>query len=784
MGVLTTCGCERVLQLPSSPLYYCPLVPLIVASCCNKSSLCFSFGHYYSSSSIYHSFFPIPSSSKLGNRGFQRKISKSRRRGGVGLPGDLPEAKQQSETVLHNDGEDDSGKQQPPQQQQQQQQGGKSEFGNDNQPRVATVIVGEAFSLGNSAIISACFVGLLTGIGVVVFNNAVHELRDFFWGEIPYRGASWLREEPIEVIRERVIIVPVCGGIIVGMLNELRGTLEGPTKITFMSDVKAALEPILKTLAACITLGTGNSLGPEGPSVEIGASIAKGVGTLFDRSAQRKLSLVAAGSAAGISSGFNAAVAGCFFAVESVLWPSPAESSSSLTNATSMVILSAVIASVVSEIGLGSEPAFTVPEYDFRSPSELPLYLLLGVLCGLVSLILSRFTSFMLVTVDNVHKIIGIPKGIFPMLGGLAVGLIALAYPEILYWGFENVDILLESRPSVKGLSADLLFQLVAVKIVATSLCRASGLVGGYYAPSLFIGAATGMAYGKFVSSTISLSDPIFHLSFLEVASPQAYGLVGMAATLAGVCQVPLTAVLLLFELTQDYRIVLPLLGAVGLSSWITSGHTSRTERDTKKLEEGNVYPTIQPKMSSCNLNELSAKPSYANNLCKIESSLCVDDSNDATEELERQILVSQAMRTRYVTVLLGTLLTEAVNLMLEEKQSCAIIVDDDNLLVGLLTIQDIQEFSKSSKARSRRPEELLVSEVCSLNGEKCRVLWTITPGMNLFSAQIIMNRHGVSQLPVILEHVEDQRGLPVGLLDNECISLACRVLATRECLS
>ncbi|KAI7992496.1 Chloride channel protein CLC-e, partial [Camellia lanceoleosa] len=287
---------------------------------------------------------------------------------------------------------------------------------------------------------------------------------------------------------------------------------------------------------------------------------------------------------------------------------SPAESSSSLTNATSMVILSAVIASVVSEIGLGSEPAITVPEYDFRSPSELPLYLLLGVLCGLVSLILSRCTSFMLVTVDNVHKIIGIPKGIFPILGGLAVGLIALAYREILYWGFENVDIMLESRPSVKGLSADLLFQLVAVKIVATSVCRVSGLVGGYYAPSLFIGAATGMAYGKFVSSTISLSDPIFHLSFLEVASPQAYGLVGMAATLAGVCQVPLTAVLLLFELTQDYRRVLPLLEAVGLSSWITSGHTSRTERDTKKLEEGNAYPTIQPKMSSCNLNELSAK--------------------------------------------------------------------------------------------------------------------------------------------------------------------------------
>ncbi|KAL6963555.1 hypothetical protein U1Q18_034566 [Sarracenia purpurea var. burkii] len=300
------------------------------------------------------------------------------------------------------------------------------------------------------------------------------------------------------------------------------------------------------------------------------------------------------------------------------------------------------------------------------------------------------------------------PKAIFPILGGLAVGLIALAYPEILYWGFENVDILLESRSFVKGLSADLLLQLVAVKIVATALCRASGLVGGYYAPSLFIGAATGMAYGKFISSTISQSDPILHFSFLEVASPQAYGLVGMAATLAGVCQVPLTAVLLLFELTHDYRIVLPLLGAVGLSSWITSGQTNRTDRNRKKLEEANTHATIQPEISSCNLNEVSstsaraAMPSYANNLCKIESSLCIDDSNDDVEEFESQILVSQAMRTRYVTVMLGTSLREAVNLMLAEKQSCALIVNEDCHLIDLLTLGDIQEFSKSSKAENR----------------------------------------------------------------------------------
>ena len=127
---------------------------------------------------------------------------------------------------------------------------------------------------------------------------------------------------------------------------------------------------------------------------------------------------------------------------------------------------------------------------------------------------------------DEIERGVGIPRALFPILGGLTVGFIALAYPEILYWGFENVNTLLESRPFSFSLSAQLLVQLVAVKIVTTSLCRASGLVGGYYAPSLFIGAATGMAYGKIVGHLVSISNPVFHLSVLEVASPQAYALV------------------------------------------------------------------------------------------------------------------------------------------------------------------------------------------------------------------------------------------------------------------
>ena len=158
--------------------------------------------------------------------------------------------------------------------------------------------------------------------------------------------------------------------------------------------------------------------------------------------------------------------------------------------------------------------------------SELPLYLLLGVFCGLVSITLSRCTSLAMETVERLQSATGLPKAASPALGGLIVGLLALMYPEVLYWGFENVDILLESRPFTSGLSATILVQLIGVKILATSLCRAFGLVGGYYAPSLFIGEATGMAYGKFMRFTFTGSEALLHIPFLDVASPQAYGLV------------------------------------------------------------------------------------------------------------------------------------------------------------------------------------------------------------------------------------------------------------------
>lgn len=187
-----------------------------------------------------------------------------------------------------------------------------------------------------------------------------------------------------------------------------------------------------------------------------------------------------------------------------------------------------------------------------------------------------------------------------------------------------------------------------------------------------------------------------------------------MAATLAGVCQVPLTAVLLLFELTQDYRIVLPLLGAVGVSSWLTSGQKrKRSSQKTKKLPLGKVLSTQQSTTYDSNANDQSSnyaddgKETYPNDLCEIESSLCAYDSDSEIVELERKICVSEAMTTRYVTVFMDTFLIEAVDLMLAEKQSYALIVDEENTLIGILALQDIQKLSKNVISRT---EQLKVS--------------------------------------------------------------------------
>ena len=370
------------------------------------------------------------------------------------------------------------------------------------------------------------------------------------------------------------------------------------TSSVVVEDVK---KTVLKTVAAVVTLGTGASLGPEGPSVEIGAAVSSGVGRVASyfelkafgvdekkslnnnnnnnnnsngnsniSSSVGNVGLLAAGAAAGLSAGFGAPIAGLFFGFESVLARNSTytfgQQQFNNASTTEMVIVAAVLAGTMTNLLLGESPSFNVPPFELLTLAELPLYLPLGLLCGATAIIFrgvsNRTTDLAGFLSDSHEKSgFGIPRYAQAPLGGFALGIFSIFYPEVSYNGFDNVNALL-TTDVLQIYKPELLVQLIAAKLLATSLCRSSGLVGGVYAPSLFMGAALGASYGGFLAHMDSMSN------LIEVAPPQAYALVGMAGVLASVCRVPLTAILLLFELTGNAKIILPLMGTVGVASW------------------------------------------------------------------------------------------------------------------------------------------------------------------------------------------------------------------------
>jgi H+/Cl- antiporter ClcA len=239
------------------------------------------------------------------------------------------------------------------------------------------------------------------------------------------------------------------------------------------------------------------------------------------------------------------------------------------------VLVACVFAAMVSTAGLGSEPAFHVPEAVSFQLIELPLGVAVGVVCGAAAAVLAAYTA----STENAFASLrrtGFPPALLPALGGLTCGCIALLRPEVTYQGFENVNALLVRPHGVNVYSAAGLGALVVAKMVATGVCRSSGLVGGLYAPSIFIGAAVGLALRTAASSVTDTAAAESAVMWLQtqfglgadLSSPDTYALIGAAAMLAASCRVPLTAVLLLFELTQDYTIILPTLATVGFALW------------------------------------------------------------------------------------------------------------------------------------------------------------------------------------------------------------------------
>ena len=681
----------------------------------------------------------------------------------------------------------------------------------------------------------ACGVGLLTGLGVGAFNIAEHGVHDLVFLTTTVYSPDRFRVEGMRDVRPETwvqavgaVAAPTAAGFAVTGLRFLAGGFDGEEAPRWGSEdttkhesesaeqteassdaaapkswtvaARAAARPALKAAAAVVTLGAGASLGPEGPSVEIGASIAGslheattsssggsggffGSQTLAERErdgaganesrrarrrrarlASRRLGLVAAGSAAGISAGFGAPIAGLFFAFESVLQPASARRAGNAAGdvdvddlggstgfgalTTESVILASVLAAVVSGALLGEQPAFIVPAFELKNLAELPLYLPLGLLCGATA-VAFRSSSAVIgrgfaalerggasgaggeergeTANSSARFALRVPREWHAPLGGAAFGVVATLFPEVTYQGFDNVNSMLgaEGSPFRTPYSPSLLTGLVLVKLAATALCRQSGLVGGVYAPSLFMGAALGSAYG---AALVPLA-----LAGAPVAPPQAYALVGMAGVLAGICRVPLTAILLLFELTHDYRIIVPLMGTVGVASWV-AGAAERGEGANVRERQANGQPPEQPSYVAVEVPKGKAEGVVGG-----AGVLSFDDDDDggggggggrraldAARSASRAARVSDAVRTDAPRVLASA---SAMDAALDAREAvrdgstarCALVVDPDGSLRGVATAR-----SMAAVIASGRGDAATAFEACDGDVPLVASSWTL----------------------------------------------------------
>ncbi len=385
-------------------------------------------------------------------------------------------------------------------------------------------------------VLTAIAIGILGAFGAILFRYLIKITHHAFFQTDIYSldwvsGLSWWQK----------LGIPVLGGLIVGPIvhfvaREVKGS-GIPEVMESVAIHGGSIRPrvvIAKALAAAITIGSGGSAGREGPIVHIGSAIGSAFGQFLAVSARRLRTFVACGAAAGIAATFNAPIAGALFAVEIIL-------GDFAVPAFSPIVISSVVATVISRHYIGDFPAFRVPAYNIVSSYEFIPYTILGILAGLIAVLFihSVYKS------QDVFEKLNIPGYLKPAAGGLVVGIIALGFPQVYGVGYESINDALWGR-DVRLLLGALIF----LKIAATSATLGSGGSGGIFAPSLFIGAMLGSLIGKEV-----------HLMYPAItADAGAYALVGMGALVAGTTHAPITAILIIFELTNDYHIIPPLM--------------------------------------------------------------------------------------------------------------------------------------------------------------------------------------------------------------------------------
>jgi chloride channel protein, CIC family len=381
-------------------------------------------------------------------------------------------------------------------------------------------------------------IGILAGLAAVLFTISIKEVTHLLFGISP----SHLR----------FILVPTVVSLLTGFLlakyfPDARGSGVPQTEAAFhlQQGFIATRTPFGKFLTGVLCIGSGHSMGREGPSVQIGAGISSWLGRWFQLSPARTKSLVPVGAAAALAAAFNTPVAAVLFALEEII----GDMNASLIGSTVVASVSSVI---VERSILGNQPIFHVPEYHLVHPAELLAYAVLGIAGGIVSL---AFCKGLLHLRAFFLRLPARTRIYQPAIGGLIIGVLLVFFPQVLGVGYEYVDQALNG-----GLLLKTMFLLCLAKLLGTIISYASGNAGGIFAPSLYLGAMAGGTVGVLVH----------RFAPFPTGDPGAYALVGMGTLFAGIIRVPMTSVFMIFELTQDYQILVPLMIANMLSFMIS----------------------------------------------------------------------------------------------------------------------------------------------------------------------------------------------------------------------
>ena len=442
-------------------------------------------------------------------------------------------------------------------------------------------------------VLVAIVVGGASGLCAVGFRSIIRLVTDASFASVP-RALGLLRGElppgfvdPVAAAAHLpwgwLLVVPALGGAVAAPLiyylaREAKG--HGVPEVMEAIAVRGGtIRPrvvVVKALASAFSIGSGGSVGREGPIVQIGSALGSAIGQLLRVPGRQLRTLVGCGAASGIAAAFNAPIAGALFAVEIILGDFAVPQFSP-------IVIASVVATVVSRAFLGDFPAFVVPKYQLVSPLELVPYMGVGVVAGIVAV------SFLLLLYasEDFFERLRIPELLKIPIGGLCVGGLGIALPHVYGVGYSTIDAALTG-----ALPLGLLVLLLFAKLVATSVTLGSGGSGGVFAPSLFLGAVTGGAFGTIVH----------RLAPDVTASSGAYALVTMGAVVAAATHAPITAIIMIFELTQDIRIIPPLMAACVISTLVStflvsdSIYTLKLRRrgiDAFAAEEPNALRTL-----------------------------------------------------------------------------------------------------------------------------------------------------------------------------------------------